>query len=66
MPLRIAAEQPISAARQGIVWNGSFFVHHSLALVNRELTLALLQNEAFAARFELGLSTPKRRHSTQA
>ncbi|WP_084664443.1 glycosyltransferase [Thermanaeromonas toyohensis] len=31
--------------RYGIIWEGSFFVYHSLALVNRELVLALLQDE---------------------
>ncbi len=49
MPLRIASE------KQGVLWNGSFFVHHSLALVNRELTLALLEDTTFAGRFDLGL-----------
>lgn len=49
MPLRIASGKP------GILWNGSFFVHHSLALVNRELTLALLDDETFASRFDLGI-----------
>ena len=49
MPLRIASE------KQGVVWNGSYFVTHSLALVNRELTLALLENETFRARFDLGI-----------
>src|SRR5579871_146433 len=51
MPIRIAAQHQ----QEGVVWNGSFFVHHSLALVNRELTLALLDNPEFAARFDLGL-----------
>jgi tetratricopeptide (TPR) repeat protein len=36
MPLRTTTQSP------GLCWHGSFFVHHSLALVNRELTLALL------------------------
>ncbi|MGQ9513092.1 glycosyltransferase, partial [Thermodesulfitimonas sp.] len=36
----------------GIVWEGSFFVYHSLALVNRELVLALLQDE----ELEIGLT----------
>lgn len=49
MPLRIASEKP------GVLWNGSFFVHHSLALVNRELTLALLDNEAFTSKFDLSI-----------
>lgn len=35
----------------GIVWEGSFFVYHSLALVNRELVLALLQDE----QLEIGI-----------
>src|SRR5580704_16899080 len=50
MPLQL------STSKQGVVWNGSFFVHHSLALVNRELTLALLQDDKFAARFDLALT----------
>ncbi|HZP83725.1 MAG TPA: hypothetical protein VFB21_18940, partial [Chthonomonadaceae bacterium] len=50
MPLRIASN------KQGVLWNGSFFVHHSLALVNRELTLALLDDAAFTARFDLGIA----------
>jgi len=45
MPLRIAT------GKQGVVWHGSFFVYHSLALVNREMTLALLDTN----RFEIGL-----------
>ncbi len=49
MPLRI------ETAKQGIVWNGSFFVTHSLALVNRELSLALLDRPEFKSRFELGI-----------
>ncbi|WP_170157797.1 glycosyltransferase [Thermodesulfitimonas autotrophica] len=35
----------------GIVWEGSFFVYHSLALVNRELVLALLRDE----QLEIGI-----------
>ncbi|MEW6447591.1 MAG: glycosyltransferase [Bacillota bacterium] len=35
----------------GIVWEGSFFVYHSLALVNRELVLELLHDE----RFDIGI-----------
>ncbi|MEW6772172.1 MAG: glycosyltransferase [Bacillota bacterium] len=31
----------------GIIWEGSFFVYHSLALVNRELVLELLHDECF-------------------
>jgi tetratricopeptide (TPR) repeat protein len=46
MPLRI------SSAKPGVFWHGSFFVHHSLALVNRELTLALLDTD----RFDIGIS----------
>jgi glycosyltransferase involved in cell wall biosynthesis/Flp pilus assembly protein TadD len=49
MPLSIAQE------KTGVVWHGSFFVTHSLALVNRELTLALLNQSEFAARFDLGI-----------
>ena len=30
----------------GLIWQGSFFVRHSLALVNRELSLALLERDA--------------------
>jgi tetratricopeptide (TPR) repeat protein len=50
MPLKIASQ------KQGVLWNGSFFVHHSLALVNRELTLALLEERAFSDRFDLGIA----------
>src|SRR5437773_1085225 len=49
MPLHIASD------KQGVRWHGSFFVHHSLALVNRELTLALLDHSAFRTRFALGI-----------
>lgn len=49
MPLKIAT------GKQGVVWHGSFFVHHSLALVNRELSLAMLADPAFAGRFDLGI-----------
>lgn len=49
MPLKI------DSRRQGLLWHGSFFVHHSLALVNRELALSLLDTPAFAAQFDLGL-----------
>ncbi|MDI6631666.1 MAG: glycosyltransferase, partial [Thermoanaerobacteraceae bacterium] len=37
--------------RLGIIWEGSFFVYHSLALVNRELVLELLHDE----RFDIGI-----------
>lgn len=47
MPLQIAPK------RQRVVWNGSFFVQHSLALVNRELLLALLADPAFAGQFDV-------------
>jgi tetratricopeptide (TPR) repeat protein len=50
MPLQL------NSSKHGVVWNGSFFVHHSLALVNRELTLALLQEPAFADRYDLSIS----------
>jgi tetratricopeptide (TPR) repeat protein len=46
MPLRF------STSKQGVLWHGSFFVRHSLALVNRELTLALLDT----GRFDIGIS----------
>lgn len=45
MPLRIATSKP------GVIWHGAFFTYHSLALVNRELTLALLDTD----RFDIGL-----------
>ncbi|MGC8668452.1 MAG: tetratricopeptide repeat protein, partial [Chthonomonadales bacterium] len=45
MPLRIASERP------GVVWHGAFFARHSLALVNRELVLALMED----ARFDIGI-----------
>src|SRR5262249_35015052 len=41
----------IATKKQGILWQGAFFVHHSLALVNRELTLALLEE----GRFDVGI-----------
>jgi tetratricopeptide (TPR) repeat protein len=47
MPIRIAAQNP------GICWTGSFFAHHSLALVNRELCLGLLNDPDFARGFDL-------------
>ena len=49
MPLQIAAQ------KSGVVWSGSFFAHHSLALVNRELTLALLRDPSFSDVFDLFL-----------
>lgn len=45
MPLRIVTGKP------GVIWHGAFFTYHSLALVNRELTLALLETN----RFDVGL-----------
>jgi len=45
----------IAGAKKGLLWHGSFFVHHSLALVNRELNLALLENEHFRRQFDLGI-----------
>jgi len=45
MPLRIAT------GRQGITFEGAFFATHSLALVNRELSLALLET----GRFDIGI-----------
>ncbi len=50
MPLKIAG------AKKGLIWHGSYFVHHSLALVNRELNLALLENERFRNHFDLGIA----------
>lgn len=50
MPLKIAG------AKKGLLWHGSYFVHHSLALVNRELSLALLENETFRSQFDLGIA----------
>ncbi len=41
----------VTSGKQGVLWNGSFFVHHSLALVNRELVLALLDTN----RFDVGI-----------
>ena len=49
MPLQVASQKP------GVAWSGSFYVHHSLALVNRELSLALLQNTEFASAFDLSI-----------
>ncbi len=45
MPLRIAS------SKKGILWQGAFFVNHSLALVNRELSLALLET----GQYDIGL-----------
>ena len=49
MPLHIATQ------KSPIRWHGAFFVRHSLALVNRELSLALLDNPQFSSRFGLSL-----------
>ncbi len=46
MPLKIASQ-----GQKSLVWNGSFFVHHSLAHVNRELLLALLDDPDFTESF---------------
>ncbi len=37
---------PNNSGPVGLIWQGSFFVQHSLALVNRELALALLDRGA--------------------
>ena len=50
MPLKIAKNH------HGMLWHGSFFVQHSLALVNRELALALLKNPQFQDTFDLGIA----------
>ena len=57
MPLHIAKESTASlaSAQSPVVWHGAFWRHHSLALVNRELTLSLLNNPDFAGRFALSL-----------
>src|SRR5436305_929811 len=47
MPLHIASERP------AVRWSGAFFVHHSLALVNRELSLALLGDPSFTSELDL-------------
>ncbi len=49
MPLHIATQ------KSPVRWHGAFFVRHSLALVNRELSLALLDNPQFTGRFGLSL-----------
>jgi len=49
MPLHIATQ------KSPVLWHGAFFVRHSLALVNRELSLALLDNPQFTGRFGLSL-----------
>src|SRR4051812_25429456 len=38
-----------------VSWSGEFFVSHSLAHVNREMTLALLGDAAFTGRHDLCL-----------
>lgn len=48
-----SAPRTASADRQAVAWNGAFFEQHSLALVNRELSLALLDNASFFDRFDL-------------
>lgn len=48
MPIRIATDRP------GVIWHGPLFVHTSLALVNRELALALLD----AGHAEIGFDDP--------
>lgn len=45
MPLRIASDRP------GVLWHGAFFARHSLALVNREIVLALMEG----GRFDIGV-----------
>ena len=52
MPLQLTHIQD----RKKLVWNGSFFVTHSLALVNRELSLALLNDDGFNEQFDLTIS----------
>ena len=49
MPLHISREKP------GVRWSGAFFAHHSLAYVNREMSLALMDDPAFAGQFDLCL-----------
>ncbi|CCW35787.1 glycosyltransferase [Chthonomonas calidirosea] len=67
MPLKIASQ-----GQKSLVWNGSFFVHHSLAHVNRELLLALLDDPDFNASFlpfidhyEPATFTPEGDHGTK-
>ncbi len=47
MPLQLATK------RKSITWSGAFCSHHSLALVNRELSLALLDSNQFRATYDL-------------
>jgi glycosyltransferase involved in cell wall biosynthesis len=55
VPLRRAADNSLvpgpPARPLGVIWEGSFFVHHSLANVNREVTMALARDR----RIDLGL-----------
>ena len=61
MPLHIARSQPENVpninpnANSSVRWHGSFFVHHSLAHVNRALTLALLNEPTFTESYGLAL-----------
>ncbi|MCS6775447.1 MAG: hypothetical protein NZ557_02780, partial [Chthonomonadaceae bacterium] len=60
MPLHVGSEIPAGTSqtpeKREILWHGSFFVYHSLALVNRELTLALLEHPDFAGRYALRIA----------
>ncbi len=43
----------LSTKKRRITWSGAFCSHHSLALVNRELTSALLDNAGFQGEYDL-------------
>ena len=53
MSLRLSSSTEVPST--SINWHGSFFMRHSLALVNRELSLALLDSSDFSQRFSLGI-----------
>ena len=52
---RRATKKPVERVPARVLWQGPFFVHHSLAHVNRELALALLSEPAFRESFHLEL-----------
>src|SRR5579872_7251194 len=49
MPLRIASKKAC------VRWTGPLFANHSLALVNREMCLALAEDPEFAGAFDLSI-----------
>ncbi len=50
-----AAASANAKGKRPVVWHGAFWAQHSLALVNRELSLSLLDNPDFNTNFSLGV-----------